>query len=175
MTHPLRPRTVTFLLKGDEVLLGMKMRGFGQGFLVGIGGKVDINDRDSSDQEELDVIKNGAAREIAEEIGVDVDPKDLQSMGSMKYYFPDKKGEWDFECHVFIASKWIGEPTGVLDSNGVTEIEPRWIKKHQIPYEKMWDDAKYWLPQILERKSIDGEFVFGEDLKVKSQIILESN
>lgn len=163
---PLKPTTVTFLVRNDEVLLGMKMRGLGEGNLVGIGGKVDAKDRNDVDQVELDVIKNGAAREVVEEIGVVIDPKNLESRGSMEYYFPHKNGEWDFVSHVFVTDTWEGEPTGVLDSNGVVEIEPIWIKISEIPFEKMWDDARYWLPQVLAGKSIEGEFLFREDLKV---------
>jgi len=166
LKEPLKPTTVTFLVRGDEVLLGMKMRGLGEGNLVGIGGKVDEKDRNDVDQFELDVIKTAAAREIAEEIGVVIDPTNLTSRGSMEYYFPHKNGEWNFVSHVFVTHIWEGEPTGVIDSNGVVEIEPIWIKISEIPYEKMWDDARYWLPQVLAGKSIKGQFLFGEDLHV---------
>lgn len=175
LKNPLKPTTVTFLIKGDEVLLGMKMRGLGEGNLVGIGGKVDEKDRNDADQDKLDVIKNGAAREVAEEIGVVIDPKNLESRGSMEYYFPHKNGEWNFASHVFVTDTWEGEPTGVFDSDGVVEIEPIWIKKSEIPFEKMWDDARYWLPQVLAGKSIEGEFLFDKDLKVSDHLIKENN
>lgn len=172
---PLKPTTVTFLVRNDEVLLGMKMRGLGEGNLVGIGGKVDEKDRNDVDQVELDVIKNAAAREVVEEIGVVIDPKNLESRGSMEYYFPHKNGEWDFVSHVFVTDAWEGEPTGVLDSAGVVEIEPIWIKISEIPFEKMWDDARYWLPQVLAGKSINGEFLFDKDLKVSDHLLKENN
>jgi 8-oxo-dGTP diphosphatase len=175
LKEPLKPTTVTFLIRGDEVLLGMKMRGLGEGYIVGIGGKVDVKDRNNSDQVELDVVKAAAAREITEEIGVDVDPNNLVLRGSMEYYFPHKNGKWNFVSHVLVTDTWKREPTGVIDSNGVVEIEPIWIKLSEIPYEKMWDDAKFWLPQVLAGKSIKGEFLFDKDLKVRDYLVKENN
>ena len=57
---PLRPRTVVFLLRGTEVLLGLKKKGFGENYLVGIGGKV----------EDGETIEEAAKREVAEEVHV---------------------------------------------------------------------------------------------------------
>jgi len=40
-----------------------------------------------------------------------------------------------------------------------------WTPVDEIPYEEMWEDDIYWLPQVLSGKGVDGRFVFqGEDL-----------
>jgi 8-oxo-dGTP diphosphatase len=165
---PLMPGTVTFLLREQEVLLGLKKSGFGAGYYTGIGGKVEEEkDRTSKEQLLLSVAKNGAIREIDEEIGVKVSLEQLQPMGVLRFYFPHVHDErWNQEVYVFIANTWQGEPFPKEDASGVIEIVPQWFKRAKVPYEHMWDDAHYWLPAILEGKSIGAEFVFDAKLKV---------
>jgi len=72
----LRPRTVTFLLRGSEVLLGWKKQRFGRDYLLGIGGKVENGES----------IEEAAKREVAEEIAVLL--PDLQKVGVFNFIFP---------------------------------------------------------------------------------------
>ena len=145
----LRPRTLTFLLRETDVLLGLKKKGFGKNYLLGIGGKV----------EDGETIETAAKREIAEEIYVQL--PELQKVGILNFYFSHvEDGSWDQQVHVFTATRWEGEP------QESEEIKPAWFKKDNIPYEKMWDDAQYWLPQLLAGRTVEGEFVFNESLKV---------
>lgn len=137
-------------MKDNEVLLGLKKRGFGKNYLLGIGGKV----------ENGETIEDGAERELAEEINVK--PLELLKVGVFSFYFPHIEDEsWNQEVHVFIANKWEKEP------QESEEIKPGWFNKENIPYDKMWDDAHYWLPQVLAGQSIEGEFVFSKELKVE--------
>lgn len=173
--NSLKPGTVTFLLREQEVLLGLKKRGFGAGYYTGIGGKVEEKDRTSKEQHFLSVVKNGAIREIEEEIGVEVSPEQLQSRGVLRFYFPHVRDEsWNQEVHVFIASAWQGEPGPIEDALGTVEIVPQWFKRTEVPFRQMWDDAHYWLPAILEGKSIEAEFVIDADLKVTDSTIRHS-
>lgn len=145
----LRPRTLTFLLRNTDVLLGLKKKGFGKNYLLGIGGKV----------ENGETIEEAAKREVAEEIYVLL--PELQKVGVLNFYFPHIEDEsWNQQVHVFTATKWEREP------QESEEIKPAWFKKEDIPYENMWDDAQYWLPQLLTGQSIEGEFVFNQALKV---------
>ena len=61
--------TLLFLIKDDsqEILLAMKKRGFGEGKFNCTGGKI----------EEGETIPQAAIREAKEEIGVDIDEKDI--------------------------------------------------------------------------------------------------
>jgi len=145
----LQSNTVTFLLRNTEVLLGLKKRGFGKHYLLGIGGKV----------EEGETIEEAAKREVAEEIHILL--PEVQKVGILDFYFPHiEDGSWDLQIHVFTARKWEGEP------QESEEIKPHWFELQAIPYESMWDDARYWLPHILAGQSIQGEFFYNRDLKV---------
>lgn len=168
LRYPLRPRTVTFLIRDDNVLLGLKKRGFGKGNYLGIGGKVeDKKDKKSSSEEFMSIIKNGAIREIEEEIGVVISQNELYAMGELRFYFPHVIDEtWNQEVYVFVARKWKGEPQANKDTSGEIEIEPRWFNKSHIPLDQMWDDAKYWLPKVLQGEKVSGEFLFDSHLLV---------
>lgn len=45
LKRPLSPRTITFLIKNNNVLLGFKKKGFGKGNWLGIGGKVEPGEK----------------------------------------------------------------------------------------------------------------------------------
>lgn len=149
LKHPLRPRTVSFLVKGDDVLLGLKKKGFGKGYYLGIGGKVEGNES----------IEQAAIREIEEEVAVKV--ADLKKVAVLNFYFPHVSDEsWNQQVHAFLVNKWNGE---LQESE---EIKPEWFNKNKIPLDKMWDDARYWLPQVLKGEQVQGNYIFNESLKV---------
>ena len=151
LKNELKPRTVVFLVKENKVLLGYKKRGFGKGYYIGIGGKV----------EEKESIEDAAIREINEEIHVQIAKESLQEVAILKFYFPHVTDEsWNQEVHAFIVKDWNGEPTFI------EEIEPRWFEKNELPLDKMWDDAQYWIPQILSGKKVYKEYMFDQDLLV---------
>lgn len=172
--NPLRPRTVTFLEQDEGVLLVVKLRGFGKGNYLGVGGKVEESkDRRTDSEDSLSITKNAASREIFEEIDVTVAPEDLFLVSILRFYFPHIADEsWNQEVYVFTAKKWEGEPRAKEDEKGQIEVEPYWTTKVNLPLNKMWDDARYWLPEILNGKKLDGEFVFDENLKVTDYSIL---
>jgi hypothetical protein len=66
---------------------------------------------------------------------------------------------------VFLAKKWEGEP---IESE---EMMPRWFKEKEIPFNEMWDDDKFWLPQILRGKKLKAEFVFKKGEKISGKTI----
>ncbi|HLV99010.1 MAG TPA: NUDIX domain-containing protein [Ktedonobacterales bacterium] len=173
LSKPLRLGTVTFLLREQEVLLGLKKRGFGVGNYVGIGGKVEeARDRTSSEQDILSVARNGAVREIEEEIGVKVAPGQLQPMGVLRFYFPEVSDEsWNQEVYVFTTTTWEGEPFPRADAAGIIEITPEWFRITALPLEQAWDDEQYWLPAVLAGKHIDADFVYDAALKVAEHTI----
>src|SRR4051812_23340605 len=95
----MRNVTLCLLIKGDEVLLAMKKRGFGAGKWNGIGGKVN----------EGESIEAAAVREAEEEIGVKIDIKDLEYTATTNFFFKDKP-EWNQSMKTFFVAKWEGEP-----------------------------------------------------------------
>ncbi len=141
--------TLCLLIKDNEILLAMKKRGFGVGRWNGTGGKFDAE----KDKHILDT----AVRETEEEIGVKI--INPEKVGLMHFYFPHKP-EWNQDVHLFLAKEWEGEPT---ESE---EMAPKWFASNEIPYDKMWDDDKFWLPHILEGKKLEAEFTFAEGDKI---------
>lgn len=161
-------RSVSFLVHGNEILLGRKVRGFGAGTVVGIGGKVD-NERDRMSQREtqMTVVKRSAQREISEETGVQVEINNLTPMGLLRFYFPHIVDQsWNQEVHIFIVHKWAGKPRTTQDDQGNIEIEPQWFNISDIPFDLMWDDTRYWLSTILDGKKVKASFIYDENLKV---------
>lgn len=134
------------LLRGDEVLLAMKKRGFGEGKWNGVGGK--------RKDEEID---DTAKREAFEEIGVKV--VSMEKMGVVDFHFPYVPAEknWGNRVHIYIATQWEGEPVET------EEMRPQWFRVSDVPYSEMWWDDKLWMPLVFLRKKFKGSFMFGED------------
>lgn len=132
--------TLCIIHQGDQVLLGMKKRGFGAGRWNGFGGKV----------EKGESIEEAARREVFEEASIDV--TDLCKVGSIEF-------EWQgnpeiLEVHIFRAETFVGDPT-----EG-EEMKPQWFEVKDIPFDDMWPDDKYWIPMFLEGKKFTGKFLF---------------
>jgi len=141
--------TLCFLIRDNkgsrELLLAMKKQGFGQGKWNGVGGKFDFEkDKD---------ISEAAIRETKEEIKVEV--KDIEKVAVLSFYFPYQK-EWSQDVHVFISKNWQGEPE---ESD---EMKPKWFSVNEIPFNEMWSDDKFWLPEILSGKKLKANFTIGE-------------
>ena len=153
----MKQATLCLLVKGNqnkkELLLAMKKRGFGVGKWNGIGGKLDLEKGDEN-------VIEAAIRETEEEIGVRV--KDLEKVAVLSFYFPYNQ-KWDQDVHVFLAKNWEGEP---IESE---EMLPKWFKIEEIPFEEMWDDDRFWLPQVLEGKKLKAKFVFKEGEKISGK------
>lgn len=143
-------RTLCFLVKRDtagkitEVCLGMKKIGFGQGLWAGIGGKI----------KEGETIEEAVLRETEEEIGVKV--KNIEKVAETDFQFPFKP-DWSQYVYVYMTDSWDGE---IAESE---EMRPQWFKLDEIPYDSMWQDAKLWLPRVLNGEKIKGIFTYGQD------------
>jgi 8-oxo-dGTP diphosphatase len=129
-----------------EVLLGLKQIGFGTGKYVGIGGKVDAGE----------TVARAAVRELAEEIGVRVAERDLVLAARITFLFPARPA-WDLLMHVFLITRWAGDPIASR------EIVPTWFPRAALPFDQMWHDAAYWLPQVLAGQEVTARFVYGDD------------
>lgn len=150
----MRKATLCILVKEDnegrKLLLAMKKKGFGEGKFNGVGGKVD----------EGETVDQAMVREAKEEIGVDL--VDFQKFAVMDFYFPPKP-EWNQQVHIYIATRWNGEP---VESE---EVKPEWFDEKNIPFDRMWEDDRHWLPIILSKKKIKANFTFGGEKMDKIQ------
>lgn len=136
--------TLLFLLKNNQILLAMKKRGFGAHRWNGVGGKIEPGE----------TIERAAIRECQEEIGVT--PHNLEKVAHHTFYVPNLPASDGFICHAFTTRVWQGEP---IETD---EMAPKWFTYNTIPYDKMWQDDRHWLPHVLNGKKLVGKFTFDE-------------
>ena len=43
------------------------------------------------------------------------------------------------------------------------ELIPRWFPDGELPFDGMWDDARYWLPLVLAGQRVTATVSFGAD------------
>lgn len=129
-----------------QVLLGVKQRGFGQGKLVGFGGKIEAGE----------TATQAAARELYEESGLRAAPEQLDAVAALSFLFP-ARADWDHLVHVFLARDWTGEPAGSA------EMTAEWHALEAIPYARMWNDARLWLPRVLAGERLHATFIYADD------------
>jgi len=147
--------TLCLITDNGKVLLGFKKRGFGSGLWNGFGGKVDTNE----------TIEEAVHREVLEEAGVGLET--IAEVGTLEFTFQGKEDEV-LEVHVYRGEGVRGEP---FESE---EMRPQWFAYEKIPYDAMWPDDIFWLPQLLEGKSFNGSFYFGENNKIlDSKVIFD--
>jgi len=130
-----------------QVLLGEKKKGLGTGKIVGPGGKLEPGETP----------EQAIVREVREESGLVVREADLERIGRIDYEFPARP-EWSQVSWVFRVSRFSGD---VRDSE---ELRLGWHPVSSIPFDRMWDDAKHWLPAALGGEYCDRRYVFGDDL-----------
>ena len=90
--------------------------------------------------------------------------KSLKKIAINKYFFIHNP-TIDLEMHIFLCNKWKGVP------KESEEMKPRWFKVDKIPYKKMWDSDKYWIPLILKGKKLRCKsYVDDKDITIKREI-----
>lgn len=164
-TNPnLTKAVVCYFVKGDKILLGLRKKvslGLGENLISGIGGKVgDIEGLENETFEEA------LHREVMEEVGVKI--KKFQQVGEITFLFPNKP-KWNQFVIAYIVSDWEGD---FVETESIKPIE---FNINEIPYSKMWADNKYWLPTVLDGKSIIAKFLYDEENKniVENEIIVQ--
>ena len=132
--------TLTIVYKNEQVLLGLKKRGFGVGRWNGFGGKV----------EDKETIREAAIRELKEESGIEA--KEIEEVGVLDFEF--KSDPKILQVHVFRVVNFSQEPVET------EEMKPQWFNIDNIPFNCMWSDDIYWMPYFLEGKKFAGKFLF---------------
>lgn len=152
-THSDIRRTLLFLVQDGQILLAMKKRGFGIGKLNGVGGKIEAGE----------TIEQALVRECQEEINVT--PLSWRPVAELDFIQDSTTEPWHMYVHAYIATEWSGEPS---ESE---EMSPEWFNINDIPYDRMWDDDRYWLPLVLQDKLVYGSFTFDEADKMTAHDI----
>ena len=125
----------------NEILLGMKKRGFGTGKWNGFGGKIESGES----------AEEGAIRELEEESSLVVSGENMLRRGYL--VFNMQESQKIMKVHVYETWKWSGNEA---ESD---EMRPQWWREDSIPFELTWLDDKYWMPLLLESKTFVGRQV----------------
>jgi 8-oxo-dGTP diphosphatase len=135
-----------------QVLLGHKKTGLGTGKIVGLGGHVEPGESAAE----------AAAREAKEESGVHVPLSALNEAAFITFLFPVRPA-WDMTVAVFTADEYSGDPTETA------EIRPEWFPRAALPLDRMWDDARSWLPRVLAGERLRATFTYAADCQTVAQ------
>jgi len=135
--------------KNKKVLLIHKKTGLGAGKINAPGGRVEKNETDA----------DAAVRECQEEV-------------SMTPFNPEKRAELFFHFTsgykllglAFFSYAWEGE---MRESD---EADPFWCPLGEIPWDKMWEDDKGWLPGAMEGKKLRGYYIFDDDDMISEKV-----
>ena len=153
-------KTLIFLIdpRTGKVALSTKKYGPAKGWYNGYGGKVEHGED----------IRSAAVRELTEECGVQAEPEDLIFVAKLLFEFPHL--DEDAIVYAFVLTKWNGKPQ---ESREMTA--PEWFDLDKLPYEKMWDSDRVWVPLVLNTQNLKlgfayqvfGRFVFDEKFKIQ--------
>jgi 8-oxo-dGTP diphosphatase len=147
--------TLCFVRKQGRILLIKKKRGLGAGKVNGPGGRIESNE----------TAEECAVREVQEEIGVT--PTGLSQKAELRFEFADG---YRLACAVFLADGHVGEPVST------DEAEPFWVDESAIPYDRMWEDDRHWLPLVLAGQTVRAAFLFdGERMLEKAILTLRDD
>ncbi|MFV1988101.1 MAG: 8-oxo-dGTP diphosphatase [Gemmatimonadota bacterium] len=134
--------TLLYVVRDERILLIAKKRGLGAGKLNGAGGKVDPGETHLE----------AAVREFEEELGATpLHPKKLGRVA-----FAVTSGD-SILIHVYRADDLRGTPVET------EEAVPVWASVEDMPYDRMWEDDRYWLPLLLARRTFEVRTLFDGD------------
>jgi 8-oxo-dGTP diphosphatase/2-hydroxy-dATP diphosphatase len=138
--------TIVFPLNGDQVLLGMKKRGFGANWWNGFGGKLEPGES----------FEQSAQRETLEEVSIEVSK--LQPVARLLFYF---EGNLQLVSLAYTTDVFTGEP------EETEEMRPQWFSQYKLPFKEMWPGDDIWIPDALKLKPgapiIDLALYFGDN------------
>ena len=140
---------LVFIVQGRNVLLIHKKTGLGAGKINGPGGKLEPGE----------TAEEAAIREVQEELLVT--PSGLEEMGDLHFDFVDGL---KLHCTVFRSEGFEGEPTETL------EAKPEWFAFDEVPYDRMWADDQYWLPEMLEGRRFRAWFRFDNEKMLSRKV-----
>ncbi len=150
--EPKETAVICYIFKDDKVLLINKKTGLGAGKVNAPGGRI----------EPAEMAMEAAVREVQEETGLT--PRGLKEVAQLSFIFIDG---YSLKGIVYFADDCTGK------MGETEEADPFWQSVDQIPYDKMWEDDKLWLPPAMDGKYIKGHFIFDGE-KMLSQAIEES-
>ena len=144
--------TLVFVLRNDEVLLIHKKTGHGRGKISAPGGKLEPGEQ----------VAACAAREVQEEVGVQ--PVNLVCRAELRFV-EECGAQW--LGYAYTTREFSGDPRRTL------EADPFWCRRVEIPYDRMWDDDRLWLPLILAQEQRQERELLVADLLFREGCLLD--
>ena len=101
----------------------------------------------------------GFVADSREEVGISV--SNLEYCGQHRFQFVD-----GYSIHVWVyrTRDFAGEPVETR------EAKPFWVPIDRIPYEKMWEDDRYWLPMLIRGQRFQARWIFDGDRMLDYEI-----
>ena len=141
---PYQEATITFPVRDNEVLLGMKKRGHGVNYLNGFGGKL----------QPRETPLDATVRELKEESGLEADPSAIEPTGILTVMGSGKP----MVIYLSRCLSWEGVP------EETEEMRPAWFTVghklangtfvNHLPLEEMWPNDRLWIiAAVLGRKA----------------------
>ncbi len=146
---PTEEAVLCFIKDGERLLLMLKKRGLGAGKINAPGGRIENGESP----------REAAIRETQEEILVR--PLNPELRGELSFVFTDG---YSLHVYVFLADGFEG-------TVGATEeADPFWCHLDDIPFDRMWEDDRHWLPKMLSGEHPIGRFIFDGDSMLDMEI-----
>lgn len=134
--------TLCYPVDGDRVLLIYKKTGLGSGLYNAPGGIVEPGETP----------REAAVREVREEVGLEV--TDPTKLGELEFH---AAGDPLNYVHVYRSTSFSGEPAPSR------EADPEWHPVDDLPYDRMWEGDRHWLPHLLSGTRFSGTFRYVEE------------
>mgnify|MGYP001091413346 CR=1 FL=1 len=131
--------TLLFVFRGPEVLLIHKKTGFGKGKINAPGGRIEPGETP----------EQAAVREVQEEVCIT--PLGPEHCGELYFQFLDGFSIYGV---VFRSDGFEGQPAETV------EARPFWNRLDSMPYDRMWEDDRHWVPHVIARRPFVGRFLF---------------
>jgi len=139
--EPTETAVICYVFDKNNVMLIHKKLGLGNGMVNAPGGRI----------EPAETAVEAAIRETEEETGIT--PINPVQTATLNFQFTDG---YALKGYAFFAWAYTGE------MKETEEADPFWVDIAEIPYEKMWEDDRHWLPEALAGKNVTGKFIFDD-------------
>ena len=135
--------------KPGKVLLILKKKGLGKGKINAPGGRLESGES----------YVEAVIRECREEVSI----TPLNPEKRMELHFQFTSG-YALYGEAFFTDSWEGE------AQSSSEADPFWCDLDKIPWDKMWEDDRSWLPLALAGKKLRGFYVFDDDKMLSEEL-----
>ncbi|MDA3852339.1 MAG: 8-oxo-dGTP diphosphatase [Spirochaetaceae bacterium] len=137
---------IVFIVQGERILLIHKKTGLGKGLINGPGGRIEPGESP----------EEAAVREVQEELLISIN--NPIHLGLLHFQFTDG---YSLKGHVYKTDNYQGI------AQETREAKPLWVDIDNIPYDKMWQDDKLWMPLLLNDTHFKGYFIFDNERMVE--------